>query len=631
MKMLQTPPTLKPAPPGRETVPDWTEQLDDLFDDFVRADRFQQPTEPSNLDSPTNFFDFPTTSSCSSPSKIPTSSRRDDVAIQSPGAAQQRLASSCAGNEAAASSKSRGRAALSVSDFSLDGLIHKSDASARNPSVQISPTLASRPVRTKSAANLSRVLSRPGPISVEKLKRKREKTPRMMRPSFYSTGYQEAFAKKLNISISTTNVTPASPPPPSELAQFENGSGFNCSTDETSCFPESLGHEDEVVSPISTDMSGPYHISPLSSPGPDGNGSQDIDYQPRPNAISSSETYFTGPYQAAPIGFVQTPPPSHGLPASSWTPDATHGPDLSFSGWSSPTTGSPGTNSSLAWTRTKNASTQPCSGPTFSGMPPLSPNDEDAQNCVDLLTMGRQSNGLQNIAGQLVPDLATSGLLIQCTNRKTASTTPASLHHSSMNSASGSNSYSNPSPALYSASFPSGSNSHSGPTSSSAESSSPSYAALGASPTYAPQPRMVAPLHADGNARPVASPPPLQSSQTRAPATNSRSSHGRRKSSGGSTGGGTHARRGSNGVAVKTGRASSTASAPAVGFVNFTALDSRKLLGGVAPSGSSKTKARREKEAMENRRKLSQAAARAVMAAGGDLSSLEREGLLGEY
>jgi hypothetical protein len=51
----------------------------------------------------------------------------------------------------------------------------------------------------------------------------------------------------------------------------------------------------------------------------------------------------------------------------------------------------------------------------------------------------------------------------------------------------------------------------------------------------------------------------------------------------------------------------------------------------VAPSGSSKTKARREKEAAEKRRKLSQAALKAVMEAGGDVDSLrrlEREGLL---
>jgi hypothetical protein len=63
-------------------------------------------------------------------------------------------------------------------------------------------------------------------------------------------------------------------------------------------------------------------------------------------------------------------------------------------------------------------------------------------------------------------------------------------------------------------------------------------------------------------------------------------------------------------------------------FVNFTPDDSRKILTGVAPSGSSKTKARREKEAADKRRKLGEAAKKAVLEAGGDLGTLEREGLL---
>jgi hypothetical protein len=65
-----------------------------------------------------------------------------------------------------------------------------------------------------------------------------------------------------------------------------------------------------------------------------------------------------------------------------------------------------------------------------------------------------------------------------------------------------------------------------------------------------------------------------------------------------------------------------------MGFVNYTPHDRRKILTGVAPSGSSKTKARREKEALEKRRKLSEAAKKAVLEAGGDLEALERECLL---
>ncbi|KAK8026828.1 hypothetical protein PG991_003884 [Apiospora marii] len=63
-----------------------------------------------------------------------------------------------------------------------------------------------------------------------------------------------------------------------------------------------------------------------------------------------------------------------------------------------------------------------------------------------------------------------------------------------------------------------------------------------------------------------------------------------------------------------------------VDFVNFTPSDKNVLMQGVAPSGSSKTKARREKEAVERRRKLSEAAVKAVQAAGGDLDRLLAEG-----
>jgi len=66
---------------------------------------------------------------------------------------------------------------------------------------------------------------------------------------------------------------------------------------------------------------------------------------------------------------------------------------------------------------------------------------------------------------------------------------------------------------------------------------------------------------------------------------------------------------------------------PVAGFVNFTPSDKAKILTGVAPSGSSKTKARREKEAAEKTKRLSQAAVRAVQAAGGSIDTLVEEGL----
>lgn len=75
-------------------------------------------------------------------------------------------------------------------------------------------------------------------------------------------------------------------------------------------------------------------------------------------------------------------------------------------------------------------------------------------------------------------------------------------------------------------------------------------------------------------------------------------------------------------------RRSTAHAATGAGFVNYTPDDSTKILHGVAPSGSSKTKARREKEAADKRRRLSLAAAKAVMEAGGDVEELRRCGLL---
>ncbi|SPQ22147.1 d7d2fc69-5b53-4a0c-9016-282b2d4a2fba [Thermothielavioides terrestris] len=70
--------------------------------------------------------------------------------------------------------------------------------------------------------------------------------------------------------------------------------------------------------------------------------------------------------------------------------------------------------------------------------------------------------------------------------------------------------------------------------------------------------------------------------------------------------------------------ATGPAGASADGFVNYTPEDSALLMTGVAPSGSSKTKARREREAAERQREFRDRLARMVAAAGGDVSKLEK-------
>lgn len=78
---------------------------------------------------------------------------------------------------------------------------------------------------------------------------------------------------------------------------------------------------------------------------------------------------------------------------------------------------------------------------------------------------------------------------------------------------------------------------------------------------------------------------------------------------------------------ASTLRAPKSNGSMSMGFVNFTPHDSKRILTGVAPSGSSKTKARREQEANEKKRKLSAAVLRALEEAGGDTEGLRKEGL----
>ncbi|KAI2606153.1 uncharacterized protein GGS25DRAFT_375607 [Hypoxylon fragiforme] len=67
----------------------------------------------------------------------------------------------------------------------------------------------------------------------------------------------------------------------------------------------------------------------------------------------------------------------------------------------------------------------------------------------------------------------------------------------------------------------------------------------------------------------------------------------------------------------------------AIEFCNYTPSDKKVLMNGVAPSGSSKTKARREREAMEHKRKMSEAYMQAIRAAGGDVEKLRQNGFFG--
>lgn len=73
---------------------------------------------------------------------------------------------------------------------------------------------------------------------------------------------------------------------------------------------------------------------------------------------------------------------------------------------------------------------------------------------------------------------------------------------------------------------------------------------------------------------------------------------------------------------------SSSAAAFSRGFVNYTPNDKNKLMAGVAPSGSSKTKLRREREALEKSRLISEMA---LKVAGGDVNPGVLKELMGNF
>ncbi|XXH04270.1 hypothetical protein Hte_010684 [Hypoxylon texense] len=98
-----------------------------------------------------------------------------------------------------------------------------------------------------------------------------------------------------------------------------------------------------------------------------------------------------------------------------------------------------------------------------------------------------------------------------------------------------------------------------------------------------------------------------------------RSSGGRHHDDGGEVGG-------AGGGGSGGGGGGGGGGAVSIEFCNYTPNDKKVLMNGVAPSGSSKTKARREKEAMEHKRQMSEAYIQAIRAAGGDVEKLRQNG-----
>jgi len=390
---------------------------------------------------------------------------------------------------------------------------------------------------------------------------------KMLRPSHYRAGFQDLFTRRMDSAPDHFNIAIPpnglhSPPPSTKMLQSESTEGFFV---RNHAQPYTLANDDALTSPDLPQNN--YQLTPLSSPALDTNSARNgsgnhIQYSQSSDGMAGA--YFSHHLNSstAALAALQTPPASHGLSMSTWGADTS--PNIDFGSFSaSPEFGASGSGKAEGW----------WSGPA----PVTQPASPGSTNCYSTTRAGQDMN---------FTTASVAGLGISCDS--------ASFPGFGGEVNGGANGASSFELGSYSSIYgPSTPGIPIGTTPANPRSSS-------RSPSPSPQPRFTRRRHPVSSHTYSAQQLPTHSSRT--------SQSHRRKSSNSST----QSRNGS----LSTGGS---------GFVNFTPSDSRKILTGVAPSGSSKTKARREKEAADKRRKLSQAAVRAVVEAGGDLGRLEKE------
>ncbi|KAL1392969.1 hypothetical protein HDK64DRAFT_314092 [Phyllosticta capitalensis] len=400
-------------------------------------------------------------------------------------------------------------------------------------------------------------------------------SPKMMRSTPYRTGYQEIWAKRVG-------APPLSPPPSTKVPQEEATYGYNFTPNLPYTNPNEVADLDQQLSLASQPYSNrsQMQMTPVASPSTQ-------DASSTRSSFHAPTDPSNNPYPIHELGEALASPPQTGrLPSSTWNQNSTAAFDF---GYSSSSDYQPDRDAQAWWTPT---TTHAAPQATY---PPAR---------TDFMGVSSAPS-----------DLATGGLMINCEPAAMGSLLDA---HAPAGPGDGAP-FANSSPVVYPAPMfgnttPLGPP-HNSPYIHAPPPHPPTNGHVGIPLGIQPQ-RVTPPSRSPTNSPPTAHHPYAMRSARRDSSQNHAQprprSHHRRKSSG-------HQGGGSGGSAPRPA---------SVGFVNYTPDDSRKILTGVAPSGSSKTKARREKEAAEKRRRLSQAAARAILEAGGDLATLEREGLL---
>ncbi|PVI01252.1 hypothetical protein DM02DRAFT_641969 [Periconia macrospinosa] len=598
-----------------------TFDLDQLFEQYVDTGLFQQfssddtPAEQSS-DDLAHLFEVP-----SSNGSIPlkTSTLPDlDTSIHGTSwhkavhrQQKQNLASPDLGFlSSSIYPDSSGKACLSDSDLlSFDDLFESDDTEPKvYPDSSQTTTHTPRITRTSSLDRLSR-------HGVKKTTRKPSSLSnlgKMMRPSHYCAGFQDIWTRKIDTAPETFNLQiPSngfrSSSPPSTVMQEESGNQIlprDTQNYTVALSPALYGEATATTPELHTSN---YQLTPLSSPAIDMNSKMSGGEQAfQVSSEATGNAYMSQHFSSAALSALQTPPPTQRLPMGVWGADTT--PNLDFD-----------SAKDDAWWSAASSSVPP--------FPQPSPSNDNHHQDTFPASSPHTSTNVDDISSSSV----VAGLGITCDTASftgfggdlssTAITTPSANNNnnnhgiSSVDVASSFDlsTYSTPHHShhphhLYHAPPSPGIPIGTGP----ARPPSPSNP-----PSHSPRPLFTRRRHSQ---MPSSHHQSHHTHTRRKSSTNASSSHASAHRNGSSSSSSGHP-----GGSVTAAASSSSAS---VGFVNFTPSDSRKILTGVAPSGSSKTKARREKEAAEKRRKLSQAAVKAVIEAGGDLGRLEKEGLL---
>ncbi|KAF1813761.1 hypothetical protein P152DRAFT_291517 [Eremomyces bilateralis CBS 781.70] len=472
--------------------------------------------------------------------------------------------------------KSIGRGSLSTSDipFSLKSNNLQKAEPAHFGSTPSSPSLTHYKNQSRLSSAIRCALRQQSRGAVEKSQWKNSpkslQPPKMLSPNHYRPRHPETWAARIEQAVDSFpqdfQNSPSSPVP-KEFPRLSRQQSRTLSGQASF---------DHLLSPLSTTYSLPLQgqSTPVTSPTTDSSDSRRISTQVSPTSL----------YENAAQNSLQTPPQTKSIPISPWTSAPTFDSNFGFPNSNAFSMDKAGSSNLHWWEAVSAGHPSSQSGPMVSAPSHLF--DDTAS--TSLATQGLM------IQCEPPASLGIDSLLQQSLPRQNS---PATLHQ------------------IQTASFPA------------------SPLALNGSTPYLRHPPNRMRAHGQrtggvGSSSGAHDLSPASSRQPRATTREGSASPPRpRRASTRPPGAGTQRRKSGHGQ----GHGQSKSMCNGAGgswFVNFTPDDSSKILNGVAPSGSSKTKARREKEAADRRKKLSQAAAKLVMAAGGDLDALEKEGLL---